>query len=134
MTALRMTALALAACAALAGCGRVESPVAESAPPTREPLDPRPELPPPEPDRLAQGYNPDTRTLTFYELPDSARWIVSEPGTRFATPAGPEHRFQAWADPDDIQVYYFRPGGKKSVAVTLRQIQECRVQHASNAR
>jgi hypothetical protein len=110
------------------GCGSNGSPADNTA---REPLDPRPTLPPPEPDRFA--YNPATHTLTFYELPDSARWIVSEPGTRFATPAGPEHRVPAWADPGDIQVYYFRPGGKKSVPITLRQIQECRVAHASNA-
>jgi len=128
---LRMTPLVLFACTALAGCGRVEPPV-EGQAATREPLDPRPELPPPEPEKFR--YNPDTRTLTFYELPDSARWIVSEPGTRFATPAGPEHRFPEWADPGDIQVYYFRPGGKKSVAITLRQIEDSRVLHASNAR
>jgi hypothetical protein len=118
---------------AVIGCGRLGSPVDQASAP-REPLDPRPTLPPPEPDRLALGYNPDTHTLTFYELPDSARWFVSEPGTRFATPAGPEHQFPAWADPDEIQVYYFRPGGKKSVPITLRQIQECRVLHASNTR
>jgi hypothetical protein len=125
--------LPLAGFVALAGCARVEPPTAESAaaPAAREPLDPRPVLPPPEPDKF--GYNPATRTLTFYELPESARWFVHVAGTRFDVAAGPEHRLPEWADPDEVKVYYFRPGGRQSVAVTLRQIQDCRVAHASNA-
>jgi hypothetical protein len=86
-------------------------------------------LPPPEAEKIE--YNPDTRTLTFYDLPD-ARWVVYHPGDRLPVPAGPEHRLPRGVDPDKTVVYYTREGGHRSESVTLRQIQDGRGLHASN--
>jgi hypothetical protein len=130
----RWTALGLAAAvtAAAAGCSS-DGPAAGGGGPAVpvERLTAGAKLPAPEAEKIE--YNADTRTLTFYDLPD-ARWVVYHPGDRFPVPAGPEHRLPRGADPDRTVVYYTKPGGHRSESVTLRQIQDGRGLHASNAK
>jgi hypothetical protein len=128
----RWVALGLAAAvtAAAAGCS-ADGPAAGGGAVPVERLTAGAKLPAPEAEKIE--YNADTRTLTFYDLPD-ARWVVHHPGDRFPVPAGPEHRLPRGADPDKTVVYYTRAGGHRSETVTLRQIQDGRGLHASNVK
>lgn len=89
-----------------------------------------PPLPAPDPERIE--YNPDTRTLSFYELPEAGRWMIHRSGDPAAVPAGPEHRLPDAASIDKSYVYYVRPGGQSSRTVTVRTIQDSRTVYASN--
>jgi hypothetical protein len=106
-----------------------DGPAAGPAVPV-ERLTAAPKLPAPDADKIV--YDADTRTLTFYDLPD-ARWMVHHPGVRFPVPTGPEHRLPRGTDPDKTLVYYCKAGGHQSETVTLRQIQDGRGPHASTA-
>ncbi len=78
-------------------------------------------LPPPATDQIE--YDKTSRTLTFYELPDSARWVVQVPGAPAAM-AAVRHRLPPGVDPDRTLVFYTKPGGQPSSPVSLRQIQQ----------
>ena len=109
----------------LTGCGG-----AAEAPPYRPPL--AGTLPAPAPDRIE--YKPETRTLTFYDLPGTARWMVRLELDRPGIPAGPELEFPEGVDPDFTFVYYTRPGGHQSGRVSLAEIQAAGTMHASQIR
>ena len=130
--------LVLCACAApagLTGCGSDQpngaSPAVTNSSPTVDRLGTNigPKLPGPEADRIE--YNPDTRTLTFYDPPGDSRWMVHHPGERHPVSVGPEHRVPNGADPNQTMVYFTR-GGQSSAPVSLRQIQDGQGMHASN--
>ena len=87
------------------------------------------ELPPPATDRI--DYNSHTRTLTFYDLPESARWMVRKPNSLVPDLVGPDHRLPEGIDPEQTYVFYRRPGGQQSRAVSLAQIQAARQMHES---
>jgi hypothetical protein len=118
------------ALAVLSGCGTNEPrPADEPAPPTVPPAEltqrDRPDkgtakLAPPATDQIE--YDKTERTLRFYELPGSARWMVQVPGAP-ASPAAGTHRLPPGVDPDQTIVYYSTPGGQPSSKVSLRQIE-----------
>ena len=125
-------ALAAVGCAALAGCGSGEGGAATGEggqPRPVEQLTSPPRPPAPDLDRIE--YDASTGTLTFYELPDSGRWMIQRPGDPYPFPAGPEHRVPAGMDPNHVHIGYARPGGQQSRTITLRAIQEGRTIHTS---
>ena len=123
---------ALAGLTGLTGCGSGHDGPANAGgahPKPVEQLTAGPLLPAPDPDRIE--YNAETRTLTFYELPESGRWMIQRPGDPYPVPTGPEHRVPAGMDPNHVHIGYARPGGQQSRTVTLRAIQEGRTIHTS---
>lgn len=144
MTTLRMTralldrgrdlrAAALAGCVVLAGvsgCGRNDPrPPDDPAPSPATPAEVTQrdrgdkgaaKLAPPATDQIE--YDKTSRTLTLYELPESARWMVQVPGAP-ASPAAGKHRLPPGVDPDRTIVFYAAPGGQPSSPVSLRQIE-----------
>src|SRR5437879_1278568 len=87
-------------------------------------------LPPPASDRI--DYR--DHKLTFYDLTGGGRWMVKRADTPTAYPVGPEHTLPESVKPDDTIVFYTRPGGQKSRAITLAQIQAARPGHESQQR
>ena len=117
------------------GCGTPTPPGAAPSPFAVGANDPawmtnRPELPPPDTDRI--NYDARTRTLTLYNLPDNDRWQVRLPGESVGQPVPPQHRVPD-VDTSAIMVYYTRPGMKPSAAVSVKQIQESGNPHVSLA-
>ena len=90
----------------------------------------RPELPPPDADRI--NYDARTRTLTLYELPHNQRWLVQLPGESVGRPVPPQHRLPD-VDMAEVYVYYTRPGVKSSAPVSVKQIQQTGNPHVSLA-
>ena len=128
MNSLRMTrrTIPLGVCALLAaviGCGSE----------TRSSYAPAPTLmPAPDTERIV--YDARDRSLVFYDLPNSARWVVQLPGSPVASNVGPVHRLPEGVDPEQTLVFYTRPGGKTSNSVSLRQILDARDVNASSLR
>ncbi|HUR55943.1 MAG TPA: hypothetical protein VMZ71_17540 [Gemmataceae bacterium] len=119
-------AAALGVCALLAavvGCG------SESRPPH---VPARALMPAPDAERIV--YDARERALVFYDLPNSARWVVQLPGSEKGANVGPVHRLPDGIDPEQTLVFYTRPNGKASNAVSLRQILDARDTHASSMR
>lgn len=115
---------------ASAGCGKQAAPENAAAPEQESVVNPAAaELPPPATDRIE--YDSRTRTLTFYDLPESARWMVRKPHSLLADSVGPDHRLPEGIDPEHTFVFYRRPGGQQSRAVSLAQIQAARQMHDS---
>ncbi|HJZ59282.1 MAG TPA: hypothetical protein VKE74_30335 [Gemmataceae bacterium] len=122
-------AVACVALVGLCGCGADPRPADEpvaGVPPaelaTRDRSDKGPKLPPPASDQIE--YDKVSRTLTFYELPNSARWMVQMPGAAVAVPTAARHRLPPGIDPDRTLVFYIVPGGHPSSPVSLRQIEK----------
>jgi hypothetical protein len=112
------------------GCGNQAGPEDAAAVEQEAVINPAAaELPPPATDRI--DYDSRTRTLTFYDLPESARWMVRKPHTLLADSVGPDHRLPEGIDPEHTFVFYRRPGGQQSRAVSLAQIQAARQMHDS---
>jgi hypothetical protein len=119
----RPAALGLCALlAAVVGCGSESRPAHG---PTRA------LMPAPDAERIV--YDARERALIFYDLPNSARWVVQLPGVKGAN-VGPVHRLPEGVDPDNTLVFYTKPNGKASNAVSLRQILDARDTHASSVR
>jgi hypothetical protein len=121
--------------AGFAGCGTPTPPGPEPSPHAVGANDPawitnRPELPPPDADRI--NYDARTRTLTLYDLPRNERWLVQLPGESTGRPVPPQHRLPD-VDMAEVFVYYARPGQKPSAPVTVKQIQESGNPHVSLA-
>ena len=126
--------------AGLSGCGSNEARPTDDPPPgTASPADLTQrdradkggaKLVPPASDQIE--YDKTSRTLKFYELPDSARWMVQVPGAP-AVPAAGTHRLPPGTDPDGTLVFYSTPGGQPSSPVSLRQIERAQSKgHTSN--
>jgi hypothetical protein len=123
----------LAVLGGLAGCGSghegaAVGPTGQVRP--VEQLAAGPILPAPDPGRIE--YNADTRTLTFYELPESGRWMIHCSGDKYSVQAGPEHRLPDTANIDKSYVYYVRAGGQWSRPVSVRTIQDSRTAYPPN--
>src|SRR4051794_32575510 len=119
----------------LVGCGSAAPPGPEPSPHAVGSNDPawivnRPAMPPPDADRI--NYDERTRTLTLYELPGNDRWVVRLPGEAAGHQVASRHRIPD-ADLTEVMVYYTRPGQRPSVAVSVKQIQECGGMHVSHA-
>ena len=108
----------------LSGCGSDVRPADEAAAELakKDRADRGSRLPPPATDQIE--YDQLSCTLTFYQLPDSARWMVQLPGSATAAPAAARHRLPAGVDPDRTLVFYTTPGGHLSTPVSLRQIEK----------
>lgn len=118
-------AFALGLCvvfAGLTGCNSGDRPAAGG------PIADHGQLPAPDADRIE--YDAQKRTLTFYDLPDSSRWMVRVSGGT-PRPAGPVHRLSEGDDPEDTLVFYTRPGGRTSTPVSVKQIQAAGKGHTS---
>jgi hypothetical protein len=129
----------VAACAlpvAVFGCGTATPPSAD--PPPHAAVgssDPawvthRPNLPPPDTDRI--NYDIATRTLALYDLPGNDRWLVQLPGEGIGRPVSPVYRLPADVELTEVRVYYSRPGVKPSASVTVQQILDSGNAHSSH--
>jgi len=97
-------------------------PAAASVP-TRGNPDVRTGTPRPDPKRLT--YDPDTLTLTVYELPGGpAQWMVRAGGQRAGVPIAHTHRFPVPVKAEAVSVFYAVPNGGTSDPVTLQDILE----------
>jgi hypothetical protein len=119
----------------LFGCGAATPPGPSASPHAVGSADPawvvgRPNLPPPDTDRI--NYDARTRTLTFYDLPGNDRWVVQLPGEPVGRPVAPRHRLPD-VDLEGVMVYYTRPGMQPSVAVSVQQIRDSGGDHVSSA-
>jgi hypothetical protein len=128
-------AVVLVLTAGLFGCGAAVPPGPEPSPHAVGANDPawivnRPELPPPDTDRI--NYDERTRTLTLYDLPGNDRWVVQLPGETTGHQVPPQHRIPD-VDTAEVMVYYTRPGVKPSAPVSVRQIQDSGNAHVSLA-
>ncbi len=90
----------------------------------------RPNLPPPDTDRI--NYDGPSRTLTLYELNGNDRWIIRLPGEAVGREIAPRYRIPE-VDLTQVMVYYTRPGMHPSVAVSVQQIQDSGGDHISQA-
>lgn len=121
------------ALAGLTGCGSGPDGAANGGtahPKPVEQLTAGPLLPAPDPDRIE--YNAETRTLTFYELPEAGWWMIQRPSDPYPIPTGPEHKLPVGIDPDRTHIHYMRPGGRQSRTIPLRAVQDGRTMYVSH--
>src|SRR5437016_3795545 len=120
MTPTRMRAAAASVAAAAGfvlptGCdGSSRQPAAEAkadkaaaadADRPRLPADPTAKVPKPDPALI--GYDPATRTLVLYPLPDAAaKWMLHLPDQPKGVPVNTVHQFMDEVDPDRVAVFY----------------------------
>jgi len=90
----------------------------------RGPADPTAKVPKPDP--ALMGYDPDTRTLVLYHLPDEGRWMLHLPDQPKGVPVNDVHRFMDEVDVDRVAVFYTTAAGQPSPRVTLREVLSAR--------
>jgi hypothetical protein len=122
----------------MAGCGSPTPSSNDLLPATISPgandplwLTSRGGLPAPDAERIE--YDPNTRLLTFHELPGGDRWMVQLPNEEVGRLVGPLHQLPEGIDPAHILVYYARPGARASAPITVAQIEAARAPHTSLA-
>lgn len=82
------------------------------------------------PDVLRLTYDPSAGTLTLYELNDrGGRWLLVTPEHPTGTPVS--GKVAVPDDSDRVSVFYTVPGRRPSPRVTLREIADAQVLHAS---
>lgn len=84
---------------------------------------------PHKPDLTRLGFDPSTRTLTLYELPElSGRWMLTSPAAPVGVPVDREYKFppEMELDFDRVAVFYTVPNRRPSPTVTLREIIDAR--------
>lgn len=87
----------------------------------RLPTDPTAKLPKPDAARI--DYDPNTRTLVLYDLPDAAaKWMLHVPEQSKGVPVNSIHQFMDEIDPDRVAVFYTTADGQPSPRVTLREV------------
>jgi hypothetical protein len=87
----------------------------------RLPTDPTAKLPKPDAARI--HYDPNTRTLVLYDLPDAAaKWMLHVPEQSKGVPVNSIHQFMDEIDPDRVAVFYTTADGQPSPRVTLREV------------
>ena len=97
----------------------------------RPPADPTAKVPRPDPAMI--GYDPDSRTLVLYPLPDAAaRWMLHLPDQPKGIPVNTIHRFMDEVDVNVVAVFYTTPTGQPSPRVTLREVLSARETRARN--
>lgn len=114
----RAAALVLLCC----GCGGPELPPGGTRP-TLVPL--------PEPTAERIDFDPATGVLSLYDLPDSGRWLVSEPGKEDPVAVGPTHAIRKDADPKYTYIAYNRPTGQRSQWLALSDVMAARTTNPS---
>ena len=138
MASTRMRVVAVLAAAGFAlstGCGdTARQPAAEvqadadktaAADRLRLPTDPTAKVPRPDADLI--GYDPDTRTLVLYSLPDAAsKWMLHLPDQVRGVPVNVVHQFMEEVDADKVAVFYTTAAGQPSPRVTLREVLSAR--------
>ena len=101
---------------------------AATAPPARGNPDIRTGTPKPDPKRLA--FDPMTNTLTVYDMPGAAQWMVRTDGDKAGVPIARTHRFAAPVRAETVSVFYTVPNGGTSAPVTLQDILEAHTRPA----
>jgi hypothetical protein len=84
---------------------------------------------PNKPDLTRLGFDPSSRTLTLYDLPEqSGRWMLASPAAPGGVPVDREYRFppEVDLDLDRFAVFYTVPNRRPSPAVSLREIIDAR--------
>jgi hypothetical protein len=126
----RTRTLAALAAGLLAGCDSTPTDrpeparpaAASTAQPSRGNPDVRTGTPKPDPKRLA--FDPTTNTLTVYDMPGAAQWMVRTDGDRSGVPIARTHRFATPVRAATVSVFYAVPNGGTSAPVTLQDILE----------
>src|SRR5690242_2712357 len=135
-----LPALLAAAAAGMAATGcdaqpRGTATEVHTAPTAATPARPGPEFvlapapQPQKPDLTRLGFDPSSRTLTLYELPDrSARWMLVSPAAPAGVPVDREYKFppEVDLDLDQTTVFYTVPNRRPSPTVSLREIIDAR--------
>jgi hypothetical protein len=110
---------------ALAGCDAARPVVPTPATPG-DPAAPAPQPGRPaaeKPDLARLGFDPPTRTLRLYDLPDrGGRWLLATPDRPDGTPVSGTVRLPADLDVDAASVFYTVPDRRPSPRVTLREV------------
>jgi hypothetical protein len=81
------------------------------------------------PDLTRLGFDPSSRTLTLYELPEeSSRWMLASPAAPGGVPVDREYKFppDLDLDLDRVHVFYTVPNSRPSPSVSLREIIDAR--------
>jgi hypothetical protein len=81
------------------------------------------------PDLTRLGFDPSTRTLTLYELPEqSSRWMLASPAAPTGVPVEREYKFppDVDLDLDRVAVFYTVANSRPSPTVSLREIIDAR--------
>ena len=81
------------------------------------------------PDLTRLGFDPSTRTLTLYDLPEqSSRWMLASPAAPGGVPVDREYQFppDVDLDLDRVAIFYTVPNSRPSPTVSLREIIDAR--------
>lgn len=81
------------------------------------------------PDVFRMSYDPHSRVLYLYELPDDGSWMIATPWSRAGEPVSLSHQFRTEIDPAAVAVFYKLPGGQTSPRVLLGEIIGMAVSH-----
>lgn len=84
---------------------------------------------PNKPDLSRLGFDPSSRTLTLYDLPEqSSRWMLASPAKPGGVPVDREYKFppEIDLDLDRFAVFYTVPNRRPSPTVSLREIIDSR--------
>ena len=82
---------------------------------------------PPAPDVTRLSFDPSTRTLRLYDLPEkSARWMLKLPAAPSGVPVDGAYQFPMGMDfdPTDVAVYYTLPNRRPSPGVSLQEVMD----------
>ncbi|CAN5531689.1 hypothetical protein BH11PLA2_BH11PLA2_39170 [soil metagenome] len=82
------------------------------------------------PDAYRIGYDPATRILSLYELPDDqVRWMISSQRNLKGEPVNNGYTFASEVDLDNVAVFYTTARGQSSPRITLREVLTMQIAH-----
>lgn len=135
-TRMRQGIVVVAAAVAAAGCdasprggavadadSQLVSPTARTEPPHGPGRRDQPSAP----DVTRLSFDPSTRTLRLYDLPEkSARWMLKLPAAPGGVPVDGAYQFpmDADLDPAGVAVYYTLPNRRPSPGVSLQEVMD----------